>query len=71
LWHSIVHHVAGQHSWADFFGGITQCQHGPISDSIDMSKPILEKGSDAWRKFRDIVLDPKLISDLKYYIDFL
>lgn len=67
-WKSILHHVADQHEWLDY-SGEGACQHGAMQ-LADSNKPVLAKGSPAWQKLRDVVLDQNLLKELKYYVDF-
>jgi len=72
IWGSVLNHVAGVHEWGDLRGD-GQCLHGntaPVSE-INASKSIISKSSVTWNLLRDVVLDPQLQKDMKYYADFL
>ena len=60
----VLHHVGGEHSWAT-----GQCKHEPIND-MENNKKYLEKGSKAMAALRKIVLDPKWLNTLHYYVRF-
>ena len=62
-WVGVLHHVCGEHTWAT-----GQCKHDPLGD--ESSKKYLEKNSKAMAALRKIVLDPKWLSSLHFYVKF-
>ena len=58
MWNSILHHVIGEHEWAD-----GQCMHGPLMQQ----KTYFEKDSTAMCELRKIVMDPKWLRTLSFY----
>lgn len=63
-WSSIVYHITNQHSWqtGDFY---KECHHAAITKDKDQEEDWLEAGSTAHDVFKGIVLNKKLIKDLK------
>ncbi|XP_068709173.1 uncharacterized protein [Montipora foliosa] len=62
-WVGVLHHVCGEHTWAT-----GQCKHDPLGD--ESAKKYLEKNSKAMAALRKIVLDPKWLSSLHFYVNF-
>mgnify|MGYP002803389630 CR=1 FL=1 len=63
-WFGVLHHVCGDHEWAD-----GSCNHGPLVD-IEEGKTILQKGSKAMEAIRKVIIDPRFLSTLQYYVTF-
>ncbi|XP_072286763.1 uncharacterized protein [Pyxicephalus adspersus] len=63
-WSSIVYHITNQHCWhtGDLY---KECHHAGITEEEDGKTDWLETGSAAHGVFKDIVLNKKLIKDLK------
>ncbi|XP_073455419.1 uncharacterized protein [Aquarana catesbeiana] len=63
-WSSIVYHIANQHCWqmGDLY---KECHHAGIMEEEDRGTDWLKVGSTAHGVFKDIVLNKKLIKDLK------
>ena len=59
----MLHHVCGEHTWAT-----GQCKHDPLGD--ESAKKYLEKNSKAMAALRKIVLDPKWLRSLHFYVKF-
>ena len=64
-WCGVLHHVCGEHTWAT-----GQCKHDAIEDVALSNKNYLEKGSKAMAALRKLVLDPKWLNTLHYYVRF-
>ena len=62
-WVGVLHHVCGEHTWPT-----GQCKHDPLGD--ESAKKYLEKNSKAMAALRKIVLDPKWLSSLHFYVKF-
>ncbi|ELU18395.1 hypothetical protein CAPTEDRAFT_163206 [Capitella teleta] len=60
-WLSVLHHVAGVHSWS---GGqkFNKCDHGPMSDAPPgMEVAYLKRTSPAFKALKDVVSAPALL----------
>ncbi|XP_072266660.1 uncharacterized protein [Pyxicephalus adspersus] len=64
LWSSIVYHVSNHHHWESGHH-YKKCHHGPIREDEHRTHCWLEDGSPAHWAFKDIVLNKKLLKDLK------
>ena len=62
LWVGVMHHVCGNHHWAE-----GKCQHDPMSDPGD-GKQWIEPTSTAADTLRDLVFDRKWLNSLSYYV---
>ena len=60
----VIHHVTGEHEWAD-----GQCNHGPLVET-ETDKTFLVKDSKAHEAIRSVVLDPRFLTTLHYYVYF-
>ena len=60
----MLHHVCGEHEWA---GG--KCEHQDPGESSE-PKTNLKKDSAVMEALRKIVLDPKFMKSLQYYVRF-
>ncbi|XP_063405831.1 uncharacterized protein LOC134689792 [Mytilus trossulus] len=69
-WFGILHHVVNEHIWIlsydDTFHNNT-CNHGPLPE--EREKSYMEKGSDAHKALRSIVMDDRLIKNILYYLN--
>lgn len=63
-WLGIVHHVTGEHEWAD-----GQCNHGQLIEA-EHDAPLLQKDSKAHEAIRNVVLDPRFLNTLDHYVMF-
>ena len=63
-WFGVLHHIAGEHEWAD-----GQCNHGPLVEA-EGDKTILQKGSTALEAIRKVVINPRFLNTLQYYVTF-
>ncbi|KAM5146041.1 uncharacterized protein ACMZJ9_013323 [Mantella aurantiaca] len=63
-WSSIVYHITNQHCWqtGDLY---KECHHAEIAKDEDQETDWLRAGSTAHGVFKDLVLNKKLIKDLK------
>ena len=64
MWLGLIHHVCGQHEWAD-----GECAHGPLV-STEEGKTFLSVDSKAHKAVRDIVMDPAWLKSLAFYVKF-
>ena len=64
MWCGVVHHLAGEHEWAD-----GQCSHGPLS-STEQDKTYLPKTSKAAEAIRKVVFEQKWLKSMVYYVNF-
>ena len=64
MWLGVVHHVVGEHKWAD-----SQCSHGPLTASED-GKTYLAKGSKSVEAVQKGVFDDKWLNSLIHYVTF-
>ena len=64
MWLGVVHHVVGEHGWAD-----GQCSHGPLTASED-GKTFLAKGSESAEAVKKVVFDAKWLNSLIHYVIF-
>ena len=63
-WQGVLHHVCGEHSWAE-----SSCNHGPHVEGESSKKP-LDKSSKTMAALRKIVLDKKWLQNLHFYVRF-
>ena len=63
-WQGVLYHVRGEHTWAE-----ASCRHGPHVEEESIKKP-LAKSSKAMVALCKIVLDPKRLSNLHFYVHF-
>ena len=64
MWQGVLHHVCGEHVWAE-----SSCKHGPHVEEENARKT-LEKSSKAMAALRKIVMDPKWLKNLHFYVRF-
>eukprot|EP00112_Aurelia_sp_Birch-Aquarium-sp1_P026001 Seg8953.4 transcript_id=Seg8953.4/GoldUCD/mRNA.D3Y31 product="hypothetical protein" protein_id=Seg8953.4/GoldUCD/D3Y31 len=62
MWLSMLHHVCGEHKWAN-----GSCKH---EEKQDHEKESLRKTSKEMTALREIVLDKRLLKSLQYYTYF-
>jgi hypothetical protein len=60
----VLHHVAGEHEWVD-----GECNHGPLVAN-ESDKTYLDKDSKALEGIRKVVIDPRFLNTLHYYVTF-
>ena len=60
----VLHHVCGEHSWSS-----GRCRHED-QDNIEGLNKYLKKDSKAMAALRKIVLDPKWLKTLNFYVRF-
>lgn len=66
MWQGVLHHVCGEHEWAQ-----GHCEHEALDDEEDnSSRKYLSKDSKALAALRKIVLDPKWLKTLHFYVRF-
>ncbi|KXJ13785.1 hypothetical protein AC249_AIPGENE13315 [Exaiptasia diaphana] len=63
-WLGIVHHICGEHEWAE-----GKCAHGPLTE-LENSKKCLSQGSKSFKAVQDIILNHKWLDSLKFYVYF-
>ena len=63
-WFGVLHHVCGEHEWAD-----GECDHGPLVEE-EGGKTMLPKNSKAMEAIRKVVIDPRFLSTLQHYVTF-
>ena len=63
VWFGVVHHVCGEHEWAE-----SACNHGPLSS--EEPKTPLDKKSAAAEALRQVVFDKRFTSNLDHYVRF-
>ena len=64
MWLGVVHHVCGEHEWAD-----GECSHGPLT-STEEGKTYLPKASKSSEAIPKIVFEPKWLKSLVFYVNF-
>ena len=71
LWCGVLHHTVNKHHWSDLMGvGVRGCGHGDLDDEEERDAPWLEPDSQPHQALRDIVMDAKLLKNLKFFINF-
>ena len=63
-WQGVLHHVCGEHSWAE-----SQCSHGAHVEE-ESSKKYLTKTSKAMAALRKVILDWTWLQNLHFYVRF-
>lgn len=63
-WVGVLHHVCGEHSWAS-----GRCKHED-QENTEGPNNYLNKDSKAMAALRKIVLDPKWLKTLHFYVRF-
>ncbi|KAJ8049969.1 hypothetical protein HOLleu_02957 [Holothuria leucospilota] len=73
MWMSLSHHITGNHSWHDDERFVTfkECSHQPIDPEINRRKKWLVEGSAAHSALNKIILNKRLLNDLKYIAEFM
>lgn len=67
-WRGALHHVTNKLEWTLRDGaGPAACEHEPLEEQ---DKPWLTTDSKPHERLRDIVLDKRLLNNLKYYVNF-
>ncbi|XP_033726211.1 uncharacterized protein LOC117315902 isoform X2 [Pecten maximus] len=70
-WRGVLHHVTDVHEWViGDSAGSAQCEHEPLPATPDMETKWLEPGSDAHCSLAKVILDTRLLHNLKYYVNF-
>lgn len=64
MWFGVLHHVCGDHSWAE-----GACRHSPEATETQ-GKTYLKKSSKALEALRKVVLDKKWLNNLEFYVRF-
>ena len=68
-WVSILQHVKNRHSW----GGnkfVHKCSHPKLTNSKERKTKWMKASSPSYKALQDIVLDKKLLKDLRYLTNF-
>ncbi|KAJ8049930.1 hypothetical protein HOLleu_02899 [Holothuria leucospilota] len=67
MWMSLSHHITENHSWHDDerFMTFKECSHQPIEPEINRRKKWLVEGSTAHSALNKIILNKRLLNDLK------
>ena len=68
MWRGVLHHVTGRHEWIDDEGGIATCQH--ISEFEEKKDLLLKPGSDAHKALQQIILNPRTMKNVPYFVNF-
>jgi len=63
-WISLLYHVTNQHTW-DHHDFYHQCDHEPLASDEKRKKKWLRQGSPALEALRKVVMDPRLVKDIK------
>ena len=67
-WKSVVHHISNVH---EFDGEkLTQCPHEPLDPEVAKRKKWLSRGSKAHNALKEVVLDKRLIKDIRQLSEF-
>lgn len=67
-WRGTLHHVTNKHEWVlGDAAGPAACDHGLIEEQ---TKPWLEAGSKEHQRLRELLLNKRLLGNLKYYVNF-
>ena len=62
---SLLYLVCNQHEWID-----RKCAHDPIADDADHTLTWFDRRDKDFKALQDIVLAPRLLASLKYYVNF-
>ena len=62
---SLLYHVCNQYEWID-----GKCAHDPIADGADHTLPWFDRRDKDFKALQDVVLAPRLLASLKYYVNF-
>jgi len=62
---SLLYHVSNQHKWID-----GACAHEEITGEADHSLPWFNRRDKDYQALQDVVLAPRLLASLKYYVNF-
>ena len=68
-WISILQHVKNRHSW----GGnkfVHKCSHAKLTNSKERKTKWIQASSPSYKALQDIVLNKRLLKDLKYLTNF-
>ena len=68
-WISILYHIKNVHEWEDY-SLFKECAHLEYTLQEMKSKAWLKESSFAYAALKNIVLDKRLLNDLKYLTDF-
>ncbi|XP_073714613.1 uncharacterized protein [Misgurnus anguillicaudatus] len=63
-WKSILYHIVGVHSWIEE-GNTKKCDHNDLNPEQQWRKKWLQKESHAYRTLERLVLDKRLLNDLR------
>ena len=67
-WKSVVHHISNVH---EFDGEkLTQCPHEPLDPEVAKKKKWLAPGSKAHNALKEVVLDKRLVKDIRQLSEF-
>ena len=67
-WKSVVFHVANEHEFSGDL--ITRCTHEPLDPEVARKKKWLQKGSKAHNALKEVVLDKRLVKDIRQLSEF-
>ena len=62
---NLLHHVCNEHEWID-----GMCAHDPITEESEHSLPWFDRRDKDYQALQEVVLNPKLLASLKYYVNF-
>ena len=62
---SFLYHVCNQHEWID-----GTCAHEQIADDSEHSLPWFDRRDKDFQALQEVVLAPRLLASLKYYVNF-
>ncbi|KAJ8018726.1 hypothetical protein HOLleu_43128 [Holothuria leucospilota] len=73
MWMSLTHHTAGKHSFHDDnrFTLFKECRHPAIDPSTNRRKKWLVEGSSAHQALVKVVLNKRLLNDMKHLAEFM
>lgn len=63
-WTSLVHHICGVHRWEES-GVEYTCFHAPLTEDEQQKKKLMKADSPAYVALKSVVLDNKLLRDLR------
>ena len=62
---SLLYHVCNQHEWID-----GTCAHEQTVDDSEHSLPWFDRRDKDFQALQEVVLAPRLLASLKYYVNF-